>query len=169
MTEPARSGYRGCNLSGRAMREFAAIAVVAALIVLPGAAFAQGGSVGGDVGHRDKSASGGGERPAPRGIAPKPHHTAVNHAVHSRETGTQCRNIVGSWTWRWLNNQATTTFKPDGTVGASNGDFGTWTCANGDYTINWQRAGVANQMTLSPDARHLSGSGAGILVDGFRQ
>jgi hypothetical protein len=69
---------------------YVAIALIAAAMSVPpvGAAFAQAGSIGGTVGNRDKSISGGEE---------EPRHHAVRKPPRRREQAARLGSFDGSW------------------------------------------------------------------------
>ena len=82
------------------MRAFTcvAIALIAAAMSVPsiGAAFAQVGSTGGTVGHRDKSISGGEEETRPRAVR-KPPATRASQPPRRKEQAATPGSFDGSW------------------------------------------------------------------------
>ena len=86
----------------------------------------------------------------------------------SVDAGSQCRTVVGSWTWKFLDQTEIVVFKADGTGSATNGNTSTWTCGGRTVVINW-RQGQVDTMTLSSDGKRMTGTGwRGISVLGIR-
>jgi hypothetical protein len=67
-----------------------------------------------------------------------------------------CQSLVGKWVWF---NDPEVTFFAGGRVQTKNASFvGSWTCNNGQVTIDWP-LGIVDNLTLSKDGKHLRGAG----------
>jgi len=87
----------------------------------------------------------------------------------SVEAGSECRTVVGSWSWKYLDQTAIVTLKANGTGSATNGNTPTWTCGGRTVIINWSQ-GQVDKMTLSSDGKRMTGTGwRGISVLGIRR
>ena len=140
------------------MRRFmACFAVMGALAVaMPGSAWAQSGNVGGTIGKKDKTVTGG-DQPA---ITP----ARKTRATAAAPKASGCRALVGSWSWPFGNS----VFKADRSVRHSMGNTGKWSCAGATVVINWDH-GVVDRAILSPDGPTLSvASGVGISFQSKR-
>jgi hypothetical protein len=74
-------------------------AVMGAALAMPlsQTAFAQAGSVGGDIGKTDKSISGGNDAAPRRRAPPAPNHRSVG--VTPPQPGITAQNLAGKWRW----------------------------------------------------------------------
>lgn len=122
--------------------------------------FAQAGSTGGSIGKQGKSASGGGEAPAPRRSAPPP-----SQITAPAPAASPCAKIPGVWSW-FIGPDVT--FHAGGKL-TSPLFNATWSCDNGKVVISWSH-GFVDRLTLSADGTHLSGTNqAGTAVSGIRK
>jgi len=116
------------------------------------------GNVGGTIGKKDKTVTGGNEQPAS-----KSSRRTRTMAAGPRTDG--CSRIVGSWTWFFSSN----VFAADRSVRNSGGNTGTWSCAGSALTIRWIN-GVVDRGTLSTDGSSLSmTSSIGVSFQARRQ
>jgi hypothetical protein len=75
---------------------------------------------------------------------------------------SSCPDISGSWHWF---NGGTVYILPNGTMGRA----GTWTCSSDTFVLKWNRGGYIDQLSLSADGKHLSGTNSfGATVWGDR-
>lgn len=122
------------------MRAFTcvAVALIAAAMSVPsiGAAFAQAGSTGGTIGHRDKSISGGEEEPArqvarkPAGRASQPPRrgqpAATLGSFDGNWAGVSVGSCIGRFSWRVQVSSGVISGGATGSIarsGATNGDM----------------------------------------------
>jgi hypothetical protein len=92
-------------------------------------------------------------------VGKPPASTTTNQPKDNAASG-RCAKIVGG-IWDWDNNGSVmVTFKIDGTVQATNGVSGVWTCDGGAYTIRWTTSCsiICSTVrgTISADGRHFS-------------
>jgi hypothetical protein len=117
------------------------------------AVLAQGGSTGGSLGKTGQELSGS----VTKESAPAP-DKATRSAPKREQTRDQpkdrggCDRLIGTWGWPLGND---VTFAKGGTARASNGDGGTWSCANGVAVARW-RSGFTDHLTLSRDGGQVS-------------
>jgi hypothetical protein len=112
-------------------------------------AFAQAGSIGGVVGKRDKSISGGAEEDAPR---PAPHPRPQHSVATQSPTSGPCDAIVGKWLW--YRSLSTMTFIKDGTFRSNFGVAANWTCA-GTRSARSDSNGVKEEYKISQDGKSM--------------
>jgi Flp pilus assembly protein TadG len=142
----------------------ASICSMVALFPATTTAMAQAGSTGGTLGKTDKSASGGEERQQ------EPKHRRRPREASVSTKGDGCGNATGDWDWKWITGSTVTTIRSNGTASQTNGNTGTWVCAEGVFTFSWS-AGVTDRMKLSSNGRHFSGNSSnfGVAVTGDRK
>jgi hypothetical protein len=146
-------------LMGVVLRFLITAAVASALPVgNPAPVFAQAGSTGGTVGKQGKSLSSETESP---GSAParKPRAAAgpAQTAGPSRGADIRCRNVAGVWTWTSSLPSVGIALTADGSAKATNGSTGTWSCADGMFTVTWQN-GVVDRLVVSEIGTTMSGT-----------
>ena len=149
-------GERGSDMSRRRLiLAFVASVVLPMMLAIGPHALAQGGSVGGVIGKKDKTLTGDTAAPA----APaKPAPSRRRARATSSPTGdspaparSSCR-IAGTWSWGPM---ITATFKVNGIVSSSNNDTGKWTCSSGQLTIKWSRLGNTTTGAVSDDGKQI--------------
>ena len=132
-------------------------------------ALAQAGSVGGTIGKRDKSISGG-EEDRPR-AAQLPKRPAAK--MQEAQSGRSCDRIVG--TWSWYLGLTDSVFHKDGTaLHPASGTPGKWSCAGNSVNVVWGSGSEArtDRMTLSADGNNIfvvSPWGGGVKFTGTRR
>ncbi len=109
---------------------------------------AQAGSTGGTLGKTDKSASGGEE--------PSRSRNPSRRAVATKQAGSDCNSLAGTWEWKWGDQTGMATFHRNGTGTNSNGDQSTWTCTGRTVVMHWRFA--TDTLVLSSDGKKLTGS-----------
>ncbi len=150
------------------MRRFiVSIATAAALLTaaMPGEALGQGGNIGGTIGKKNKTVTGGDDQPAPpdKNSRPAKRRAATDQSVPVGRDS--CKSLVGTWAW-FLGPQAV--FAADRTVSHLQGYTGKWTCSKGAVVIVWNH-GVTDRGTLSDDGKTLAvASGIGINFQATR-
>lgn len=132
---------------GRRMARGLGLAALSALLALGPVkdAFAQAGSTGGVIGKTDKSVSG--ER------APEPRASAKSSSSKGSAKTSSCSSLAGVWGW-WNNLEVT--IRAGGTMSATNGDGGTWTCNGNQAVLNWRFG--QDFLSLSDDGKRLTGT-----------
>jgi hypothetical protein len=139
------------------------ICSMAALLPADTAALAQAGSTGGTLGKTDKSASGGEERQQ------EPKHRGRPREASVGTRGDGCGNVTGDWDWKWWSGSTVTTIKSNGTGSQTNGNSGTWTCADGVFSFSWS-SGITDRLKLSSNGRRFSGNNSwGASITGDRR
>ena len=157
MLETGGHYMAGVNEAGRRIVLILVFGMLASF-AMGATAFAQAGATGGTIARTNNSISGGDE---PQKIQ------SMKKPLQRADTGSRCDKVIGSWTWRWLNDSAVVTLSPDGVASATNGNKGNWTCTGRAVVVNWPLGPDA--LTLSSDAKILTGKGAmGISVTGTR-
>jgi hypothetical protein len=128
---------------------------------------AQSGSVGGTIGKRDKSVSGGEEAERPL-VSARPKRSAAE-----TPSGRPCDRIAG--TWSWYLGLTDSVFYKDGTAShPSSGATGKWSCAGKTVNVVWSHQGTlrTDRITLSNDGNSIfvvSPWGGGIKFTGTRR
>ncbi len=107
-------------------------------------ALAQAGSTGGIIGKQEKSVSGG-EDSEPIRTKPPKHKSSQIPVKKPSQAAGRCSNVVGSYSYPY---GSVTVFKSDGTATNSAGPQGTWKCAGGTVTVNWN-TGYNDRLTPS--------------------
>jgi hypothetical protein len=115
------------------------------------AALAQAGSVGGSIGKRDKSISGGEEVDGRRAAPPS------KQPVAKMQETTSCKGLPGTWTF---SNGIGVAFKAGGGLLATNDDVGKWTCEGSRVAAHWRK--WTDHYVISSDGTHMSGN-SGLL------
>ena len=143
------------------MRKFKLMVLTAAAVLLASISFAaaqaspvssgivvaQGGSTGGTIGKRGKSASGSDVRSAPRRTArPAAVPSSRRKTVHTSASG--CNRIPGVWDWTDAYSSVEH-YRANGTVtSTSMKGIGRWTCRGRTVVIHWPN-GVTERQTAS--------------------
>jgi hypothetical protein len=84
------------------------------------------------------------------------------------QTKSRCDNFGGTWQWHSKFLKFDVVFNANGSLSATNGLTGTWSCTDGTFTISWI-GGLADHLVLSADGKEMSGtSWAGNPVSGTR-
>ena len=136
----------------------ASLAVMIALAVaMPTPAWAQG-NVGGTIGKKDKTVTGG-DQPPPK-KAPRP-----RAAPSATKIGGCGRSLVGSWSGTAGLGVIVLTFNADGSASTNNGFTGRWKCDGGAYLITWH-TGSTTTLRVSSDGKTFTGT-SGVFSVGF--
>ena len=148
-------------------RLFDSTLIAAAFILLfVSTASAQAGSTGGAIGKPGKSVSGVEEQTEQRRPPTAPPRAPASEPAKQRQTiASPCSNLAGVWGWY---NNVEVVIRADGSMSASNGDSGTWTCTAGQVVLNWRIA--QDRVSLSSDGKRLTGSNVlGMAISNARK
>jgi hypothetical protein len=115
----------------------------------------QPGSIGGTIGQRDKSVSGGEERIESHRppLSPNPRNAVADKKRPENAKNAACMKIVGTWNWVL---GGTRIFLPTGRVPSDDRGGGTWTCSGDNYVFKYAD-GSEDRLKLSPDGDSMSG------------
>ena len=132
---------------------FVGAAMLPAIFATGTTVLAQGGSIGGTIGKRDKVISD--TIPKPHRASRAPGRPAVAR-FHATSVASRCPSIVGEWN-SWASGmfgKRDTTFNKDGTAIHRSGIPEKWWCANGNLYLSWA-GGNPGVLKLSADGRKI--------------